>query len=88
VPVLWALSVLFIGIGIIALQVLFPFSPQAFGIDASAPGGGWDVMMAPILAYLANPWVWALLFGVAVLVIAILSMVVSYLSKPKSSKKH
>jgi hypothetical protein len=88
VPVLWALSVLFVGIGIIALQVLFPFRPQAFGIDASAPGGGWDVMMAPILAYLANPWVWAVLFGVAVAVIASLSMVISYMSKPSAPKKH
>jgi hypothetical protein len=88
VPVLWSLSVLFIGIGIICLQVLFPFRPQAFGIDASAPGGGWDVMMAPILAYLANPWVWAILFAVAALVIGILSIVISYMSKSKSSKKH
>ena len=89
IPVLWALSVLFVGIGIIVLQVLFPFSPQAFGMGAGS--GSTDAIMAPILAYLANPWVWAVLFGVAVLVIAILSMIVSYTtggSSKTSSKKN
>lgn len=83
-PVLWALSVKFIGIGIIMLQLLFPFKPAAYGLDGTTVGDTW---MTYILAYLANPWVWGILFGVAVLIIAILSMIVAYTTKTKSSSK-
>lgn len=75
VPILWALSVLFIGIGLLVLQVLFPFRPETFGIE---PGeGGSEMMLASVMAFLANPWVWGTLFGAAVIVIAFLSMAVA-----------
>jgi hypothetical protein len=71
VPILWALSVLFIGIGILVLQVLFPFSPQVLGM--SAEGGGEGVVVS-LFAFFANPWIWGSLFGAAVIVILFLSL--------------
>lgn len=75
VPVLWALSVLFIGIGLIVLQVLFPFRPETFGIEGGE--GSSEMLMASVMAFIANPWVWGSLFGAALIVIAFLSMSVA-----------
>jgi hypothetical protein len=71
VPILWALSVLFVGIGILVLQVLFPFSPQALGMSAEGSG---EEVIASLFTFFANPWVWGSLFGAAVIVILFLSL--------------
>lgn len=72
IPLLWALSVLFIGIGILVLQVLFPLSPQALGLGA-AEGGGESIVVT-LFALFSNPWVWGSLFGASAIVILFLSL--------------
>lgn len=71
VPILWALSVLFIGIGVIVLQVLFPLTPQMLGMTTE---DSLEAVVASILTLFSNPWVWGSLFGAAVIVILFLSL--------------
>ena len=71
VPILWALSVLFIGIGVLVLQVLFPFSPYMLGMSAEGSGEG---VVVSLFAFFGNPWVWGSLFGASVIVILFLSL--------------
>jgi hypothetical protein len=71
IPILWALSVLFVGIGVLVLQVLFPFSSQV--LTMSAEGGGEGIVVS-LLAFFGNPWVWGSLFGAALIVILFLSL--------------
>ena len=71
IPILWALSVLFIGVAIVLLQVLFPFSPEALGMSAE---GGSEGIVVTLMAFLSNPWIWGSLFGAALIVILFLSL--------------
>jgi hypothetical protein len=71
VPILWALSVLFIGIGVLVLQVLFPLSPAMLGM---MPEGSSEGIVTSLFAFLSNPWVWGSLFGASAIVILFLSL--------------
>jgi hypothetical protein len=71
IPILWALSVLFIGIGVLVLQVLFPLTPAALGMSADGSAEG---IVVSVLTFLSNPWVWGTLFGASIIVILFLSL--------------
>jgi hypothetical protein len=58
IPFLWALSVLFIGTGILLYAYFFPIPPEL-----------WPMTIASIMQTLSSPWVWGSLFGSACIVI-------------------
>jgi hypothetical protein len=58
IPFLWALSVLFIGTGILLYTYFFPIPPEL-----------WPMTLASIYTTLGSPWVWGSLFGAAAIVI-------------------
>ena len=58
IPFLWALSVLFIGTGILLYTYFFPIPPEL-----------WPMTLASIYTTLSSPWVWGSLFGAAAIVI-------------------
>lgn len=58
IPFLWALSVLFIGTGVLLYTYFFPIPPEL-----------WPMTLASIYTTLSSPWVWGSLFGAAAIVI-------------------
>jgi len=61
IPYLWTLSVLFTGIALLILYMFFPFRAIPF-----------DILLFDIMFFFKNPKVWAVLFGLASIVILFL----------------
>jgi len=63
IPFLWALSVLFIGLGLLVFYTFFPYTIPPI-----------DILLFEIYLFFASPYVWSVLFGLASIVILFLSL--------------
>jgi len=63
IPFLWALSVLFIGLGLLVFYTFFPYTIPPI-----------DILLFEIYLFFASPYVWSILFGLASIVILFLSL--------------
>lgn len=63
IPYIWALSVLFIGLGLLIFYTFMPYTLPPF-----------DIILLNIYFFFSNAWVWSTLFGLASIVILFLSL--------------
>jgi len=63
IPFLWALSVLFIGMGLLVFYTFFPYTIPPI-----------DILLFEIYLFFTSPYVWSILFGLASIVILFLSL--------------
>jgi hypothetical protein len=68
VPYLWALSILFIGAGLLIFQQLMPPIPPLFGLGGGANSAG------GLLGFLSDIRIWSTLVGALLIVILFLSL--------------
>jgi hypothetical protein len=63
IPYIWALIVLYIGLGILIFYTFIPYTMPPL-----------DIVLLNLYYFFANPWVWSILFGMASIVILFLSL--------------
>jgi hypothetical protein len=63
IPFLWALSVLFIGIGVLIFYMFFPYTSPPF-----------EIFVFDLYLLFSNPYTWGILFGISSVVILFLTL--------------
>jgi len=68
IPYIWALIVLFIGMGLLIFYTFFPYTMPPL-----------DIILLNFYFFFSSPWVWSILFGLASIVILFLSLRIAHI---------